>query len=250
MKKFLLFLTAALFCLAPEANAQIRQPVKWEVSTKKVKKNVYEIKADGKIRTGWHIYDLQEYVGGPNPTVFTVSGDGIEAVSPAKITSKVHREMDEVFGMEIGTCENPVTIVQRVKVKQDGLNDVNVHIEWQACNKGNCMPPDDFDVTVQVEGKGVSAADSSSKSIWALILEAILWGFLMLLTPCVFPMVPMTVSFFLKQSGTPAAGRFKALMYGLFIVLLYTVPICIIIGLTYIWITESLSCIPGTNTAL
>ena len=233
MKKFLLFLTAALFCLAPEANAQIRQPVKWEVSTKKVKKNVYEIKADGKIRTGWHIYDLQEYVGGPNPTVFTVSGDGIEAVSPAKITSKVHREMDEVFGMEIGTCENPVTIVQRVKVKQDGLNDVNVHIEWQACNKGNCMPPDDFDVTVQVEGKGVSAADSSSKSIWALILEAILWGFLMLLTPCVFPMVPMTVSFFLKQSGTPAAGRFKALMYGLFIVLLYTVPICIIIGLTW-----------------
>ena len=55
----------------------------------------------------------------------------------------------------------------------------------------------------------------------------------MLLTPCVFPMVPMTVSFFLKQSGTQAAGRFKALMYGLFIVLLYTVPICIIIGLTW-----------------
>ena len=55
----------------------------------------------------------------------------------------------------------------------------------------------------------------------------------MLLTPCVFPMVPMTVSFFLKQSGSPAAGRFKAGMYGLFIVLLYTVPICVIIGLTW-----------------
>ena len=233
MKKFLLFLTAALFCLAPEAKAQIRQPVKWEVSTKKVKKNVYEIKADGKIRTGWHIYDLQEYEGGPNPTVFTVSGEAIESVGAAKITSKVVREFDDAFGMEIGTCENPVTIVQRVKVKQDGLNDVNVHIEWQACNKGNCMPPDDFDATVQVEGKGASAADSGSKGIWGLILEAILWGFLMLLTPCVFPMVPMTVSFFLKQSGSPAAGRFKALMYGLFIVLLYTVPICIIIGLTW-----------------
>jgi thiol:disulfide interchange protein DsbD len=55
----------------------------------------------------------------------------------------------------------------------------------------------------------------------------------MLLTPCVFPMVPMTVSFFIKQSGTPAAGRFKAAMYGLFIVLLYTIPICVIIGLTW-----------------
>ena len=231
MKKFLLFLTAALFCLAPEAKAQIRQPVKWEVSAKKVKKNVYEIKADGKIRTGWHIYDLQEYEGGPNPTVFTVSGEAVESVGAAKITSKVVREFDDAFGMEIGTCENPVTIVQRVKATKDGLCDVNVHIEWQACNKGNCLPPDDFDATVQIEGS--AAADGSSKGLLGLILEAILWGFLMLLTPCVFPMVPMTVSFFLKQSGTPAAGRFKALMYGLFIVLLYTVPICVIIGLTW-----------------
>ena len=231
MKKFLLFLTAALFCLAPEAKAQIRQPVKWEVSAKKVKKNVYEIKADGKIRTGWHIYDLQEYEGGPNPTVFTVSGEAVESAGAAKITSKVVREFDDAFGMEIGTCENPVTIVQRVKATKDGLCDVNVHIEWQACNKGNCLPPDDFDATVQIEGS--AAADGSSKGLLGLILEAILWGFLMLLTPCVFPMVPMTVSFFLKQSGTPAAGRFKALMYGLFIVLLYTVPICVIIGLTW-----------------
>ena len=241
MKKFLLFLTAALFCLNPEAKAQIRQPVKWEVSAKKVKKNVYEIKADGKIRTGWHIYDLQEYEGGPNPTVFTVNGEGIEAVAPAKITSKVVREMDDVFEMEIGTCENPVTIIQRVKALQDGPCDVNVHIEWQACNKGNCLPPDEFDATVQIEGKGASSKTATVSSslpatignLWTLILEAILWGFLMLLTPCVFPMVPMTVSFFLKQSGTPAAGRFKALMYGLFIVLLYTVPICVIIGLTW-----------------
>ena len=87
----------------------------------------------------------------------------------------------------------------------------------------------------------VSAADTEapgesagSSSLWALILEAILWGFAMLLTPCVFPMVPMTISFFLKGSGSPAAGRFKAMMYGLFIVLLYTVPISAIIGITWL----------------
>ena len=56
----------------------------------------------------------------------------------------------------------------------------------------------------------------------------------MLLTPCVFPMVPMTVSFFMKGSETPAKGRFKAFMYGLFIVLLYTVPISLIIGVTWV----------------
>lgn len=71
-----------------------------------------------------------------------------------------------------------------------------------------------------------------SSSNWALILEAILWGFAMLLTPCVFPMVPMTISFFMKGSSSPAAGRFKAFMYGVFIVLLYTLPITIIILIT------------------
>ena len=75
---------------------------------------------------------------------------------------------------------------------------------------------------------------SKGKSLWGLILEAILWGFAMLLTPCVFPMVPMTVSFFVKGNENPARGKFKALMYGLFIVLLYTVPISIIIGLTWL----------------
>ena len=233
LKKTVIILSALLAFAAP-APAQMRQPVKWEVSAKKVKKNVYEIKADGKIRTGWHIYDLQEYELGPNPTVFTVSGDAIEPVDPAKITSKVVREKDETFGMEIGTCEDAVTIVQRVKVLEDGPQEAKVYIEWQACNKGNCLPPADYETTVQVEGKGTAAAaDGASKSLWGLILEAILWGFLMLLTPCVFPMVPMTVSFFLKRSGSAAKGRFNAAMYGLFIVLLYTVPICVIIGLTW-----------------
>ena len=73
-----------------------------------------------------------------------------------------------------------------------------------------------------------------SGSLWALILEAILWGFAMLLTPCVFPMVPMTVSFFMKGSENPRQGRLKAFFYGLFIILLYTVPISAIIGVTWL----------------
>jgi thiol:disulfide interchange protein DsbD len=68
-----------------------------------------------------------------------------------------------------------------------------------------------------------------SGSMWAIILEAVLWGFAALLTPCVFPMVPMTVSFFIKGADSKRRGRFRALMYGLFIVLLYTVPIAIVI---------------------
>ena len=234
MKKLLIIITLMLSWLVPGL-AAIPQPVSWKVSAQQVKKNLYEIKATASIRAGWHVYDLQEYAGGPNPTVFVVEGSSVTADGEAVITSPVKRVYEDAFGMEIGTCEGPMTIVQRVKVLQDGPSDVNVHIEWQACNDGNCLPPDEFDATVQVEGKGTSASSSAQGgSLWSLILEAILWGFLMLLTPCVFPMVPMTVSFFIKQSGTPAAGRFKAAMYGLFIVLLYTIPICVIIGLTWV----------------
>ena len=75
---------------------------------------------------------------------------------------------------------------------------------------------------------------AGSGTLWALIIEAILWGFAALLTPCVFPMVPMTVSFFMKGEGGPARGRFRAAMYGFFIVALYTLPIAAIIVITRI----------------
>ncbi|MEG2320859.1 MAG: cytochrome c biogenesis protein CcdA [Bacteroidales bacterium] len=77
-------------------------------------------------------------------------------------------------------------------------------------------------------------AEGGKKSLWGVILEAIAWGFVALLTPCVFPMVPMTVSFFLKNSGgTKTKGRFFAAFYGFSIVALYTVPIAVIILMTY-----------------
>ena len=79
-----------------------------------------------------------------------------------------------------------------------------------------------------------AASSNSNASLWSLIIEAILWGFAALVTPCVFPMVPMTVSFFMKGSGSPAAGRFKAGMYGFFIIALYTLPIAAIILITRI----------------
>ena len=74
-----------------------------------------------------------------------------------------------------------------------------------------------------------------------MILQAILWGLAALLTPCVFPMIPMTVSFFLHGSENKAAGRFKAIMYFIFIVLLYTLPIAIIIMVTWIFGGDSVT---------
>lgn len=86
------------------------------------------------------------------------------------------------------------------------------------------------DATAELDG----LYQNESKSFWAIIVEAILWGFAALLTPCVFPMVPMTVSFFMKGSGSKAKGRMMAGFYGLSIVTLYTLPIAVIIMTTYL----------------
>ena len=138
------------------------------------------------------------------------------------------------------------------------LDQIHGTLQWISCVGNDCHSPEEFEYNLypsSVGGyspSGVRPADSphqlsesvsqpdgpiqsKGKSIWGLILEAILWGLAMLLTPCVFPMVPMTISFFVKGNENRAAGKFKALMYGLFIVLLYTVPISVIIGLTWIF---------------
>lgn len=131
------------------------------------------------------------------------------------------------------------------------INHVSGTVQTTACQDGACFMPEEFDFDLAVE-KGRTAGLSDKKvrqsssslpsetperksSLAALILEAILWGFAMLLTPCVFPMVPMTVSFFIKGSEDKRKGRFRAIMYGVFIILLYTVPISIIIGATWLF---------------
>ena len=256
MKAFRLLLLSLL--LAVPAFGQPLQPVSWKAEAVQIEGNLYEIRATGTISGDWHIYDLTDYgVSGPNGTIFTVeAGDRVRLVGDPGIISEVHRGYDDVFGMEIGTCGSPVVIAQKVELLQGNPVTVPVTLEWQACNDQNCIPPDDCTLEVILPaGEGlpvVSAADPAAadgandrapgegKSIWGLILEAIAWGFVALLTPCVFPMIPMTVSFFLKQNQ-PAEGeeekkgrgKWLATVFGLSIVALYTIPIAIIILITY-----------------
>lgn len=129
-------------------------------------------------------------------------------------------------------------------------------VQWITCEGNECHSPEEWDFALEAaEAKAAPAAPDAKKAaaaseknarafeenpesgsgMLALILESILWGLAMLLTPCVFPMVPMTVSFFLKGAKNRRRGKVNAFFYGLFIVLLYTVPICLIIGLTYLF---------------
>lgn len=240
-----LFLAVLAMTMAFSAFAQMENPVSWSGKANKVDGNVYEIVLTGDITGDWHIYDLGPYEGGPIATSVTVAGEGVKVLDKPYLLTPAHRGYDELFGMEIGTCDSGVQIAQKVEVISVDAVVAKVTVEWQTCSAGSCLPPTDEEIIVKLpaaEGAVAPVAENGeklsgsktgdAKSIWAVILEAIAWGFVALLTPCVFPMVPMTVSFFLKSKD--GKGKLYASMYGFFIVALYTVPIAVIILLTYL----------------
>jgi len=209
----------------------------WKASVTGLGDGLWRITATAAIEKGWHIYDLGPYEGGPFPTVMKLEG-GEEVIAEGGITSskEPRRTFDPTFGMEIGWWENEVSLSGTVRCEVPGTV-VKVTLEWMACDAQSCKPPDEWETEVTLSesdstsGTGTSAPadDSTGGGFWGLIIEAILWGLAALLTPCVFPIIPMTVSFFLKGDYSAARNRFRALMYGFFIIALYTVPIAVII---------------------
>ncbi len=221
----LLFGSTALFAQGPAD----KPSVVWKVTSEPVSGQTYKLTFTGRIEAGKHIYGIETEEGNPTGVDYVTdltAGELVEA------SEKRDYRGEPVFF-------DKVVLTQEVTV--EGAETVEGSVYWQACTDEMCSFPEEQEFTVAlVEGAGshqTAIGDPEEESqdkggLWALIIEAILWGFAMLLTPCVFPMIPMTISFFLKGSENVHEGRFKAFMYGLFIVLLYTVPICIIIGLT------------------
>ena len=210
---------------------QASPSVLWKAVVNHSEGKNYQLVVTGQVAPNYYVHPMADpYVG---TQLQVEAGDGIV------LSSEVMEEFtpSDYKGETVVTG----TYVLRQDLQIEGSKTVTGTVTWSACSGDFCGMPEDYEFSVPVgaaSASPASAADGTQSGknagvLWGLILEAILWGFLMLLTPCVFPMVPMTVSFFLKQSGTPAKGRFNAFMYGLFIVLLYTVPICLIIGLTW-----------------
>ena len=232
----------AALVLSAAAFAQLtpKQLVTWNTHTETTEEaDVYRIVFTGKIAQGYHTYTLTDEFSATSFMDVTVSG--CELLGEPYELSTPKEEVDE-FGDPAKHYYDEIIIAQNVKVTSNNAS-ISGTIFTNSCTGGACKAEYfDFNITVDPASAATPAAsqeDTISQSkpadkghLWALILEAILWGFAMLLTPCVFPMVPMTVSFFMKGSESVAQGRFRAAMYGLFIVLLYTLPISIIIMLT------------------
>lgn len=239
--------------------AQMGEPiVKWSVSQGKTENGITEIIFSGTISSGWHTYgashkDSPVTVEFEDVKGYSLEGGLYDLLKPEKFDG------DDVFF-------DKIKVAQKIRVTEDA-SSLKGMITSSSCTDNSCGAPEDwnFEIKLRKEADAAVAAvpekaetavtaeapeisqnvteeeQRAGGSLLALILEAVLWGFAMLLTPCVFPMVPMTISFFMKGSSTPAAGRFKAFMYGLFIVLLYTVPISLIIGATYIFGGETVT---------
>ena len=256
MRKFLTILLMSLVALTAYAQEEYAT---WSATVKDNGNGNQTIIVRANIAKGWHIYDSRHVVT-PTTLKFEV-GKGVKLDGETVAISKAKEVNDEYFGT-YGEYEKEAVFEQKVIAKSGG--EVKIKIEYQACNEGQCTPPTDteLNVTLNAPTKSVAEASESAKpteevkaeevapateeatteeveptteeerSLWGVILEAIVWGFAALLTPCVFPMVPMTVSFFMKGASSPAKGRMNASLYGLFIVLLYTLPIAAIILIT------------------
>ena len=237
--KRILFTLGLLVSLAP-ALAQPITTIQWESSVQELGDNRYQVQFKGKLLPGWHTYDLHS---DDSSTVVTLEPSaGLKLVGDPFEVNASKREFDDIFQVEMGYYYDEIILGQQVELTGKG-GVLRGNINWRACEEYNCNSPEDWEFSVTIgnpeaaasaEVTESAAGGTDDKTLWGLIIEAILWGFAALVTPCVFPMVPMTVSFFMKGSGSPAAGRFKAAMFGLFIVLLYTLPIAAIILITRI----------------
>ena len=246
MKRIFLTILLLIVSFSSLFSQMIENPVYWSYDLEKTDDNIYEIVLNGSISDKkWHIYDLGPYVDGPNPTTITIEGeDNFKLVGSPYVKSEIKKSYDSIFKMEIGYCIGEPIIAQKIEVLSKKESEISVIVEWQACDNGSCLPPTDQEIKIKLpkrEGgavlKETANDDTDSSSIWGVILQAIAWGFIALLTPCVFPMVPMTVSFFLKsnqkEGSTKARGKFLASFFGISIIALYTLPIAIIIMITY-----------------
>ncbi|XMO86793.1 cytochrome c biogenesis protein CcdA [Algibacter sp. AS12] len=233
---FLFFALLTVFV----GRSQVLEPVKWSTSVEKIADTEYVLISKATIDSGWHLYSQNVPQDGPIPTTFTFddSEGQIQLVGNTS-EGKGHTVNDPVFEMTIKFFENTAIFKQKINVKGD-VSTVQAFVEFMVCDDARCLPPTEVDLefklseataatdtniaatTEKVQKEVSQAIDSSSeKGIWSIFFIAFLSGFAALLTPCVFPMIPMTVSFFTKQSKNKAVGIRNAIIYGISIIAIY-----------------------------
>ena len=243
MKKILLVITLVFPTLL---FSQIFNPVEWEFSKEDLGDGDYNLVFKATIEDNWHLYSQFVEDDGPLPTTFTFfESDNYDLVGTTTEGEPIE-EYDPNFDMVLAYFAKEATFIQKIKVlNSDAI--VEGELMFMVCDETQCLPPEYVDFSfalgaaseqsesIQVESKqgtsslnlvsaeteGSKPEKSNKRGMWGIFFIAFLSGFAALLTPCVFPMIPMTVSYFTKQSKSKAKGVSNAIIYGLSIIIIY-----------------------------
>lgn len=240
---FLLF-----FFAFAKGNAQILEPVKWTSRMEMKAGGNAVLIFDGAIEKGWHVYSQFTPQGGPLPLeiVFSNQKGNYELVGKAK-EGKTRTAFNGVFGVNETFFEGNAHIEQEIQLLNPNLKTVDVGFDFQVCReacinsskKFSIAVPSDFKMSdihavgesgpeaTKLTGTAFSREDlpapAPARSLWSIFFIAFISGFAALLTPCVFPMIPLTVSFFTKQSKNRSKGIQNVIFYGFSIIAIYVV---------------------------
>jgi len=216
MKKLLTIIA----CLVHVATfAQIDNPVHWTFAASPAGDHQVEITATARIDEGWHLYSQFLDEGGPVPTSFRfTNNEDYYLVNGVTESPAARQGYDSTFQMTILYHEKSVTFKQLITYT-DPATHITGLVHYMVCSGQKCLPPEDLNFDITVDPKMAVAGDNNS--ILSIFLAGFLGGLAAFFLPCIYPMVPLTVSFFTKRSGTRSQGIRAALIYGCSIIIIY-----------------------------
>ncbi len=250
IKRVLLFCFFA-FYFSFYSFSQILEPVKWESEIEKISDTEYNLIFKANIDKGWYIYSQNKIDpdGFAPITYFEFKNQDNNYKLVGNTTEpSVAPVYDKIFEEDVIKFKEQAQFEQKITLLNTELNQVEVFVEYQTCDNEKCIPGDftfnlsldgstieKKEVTIDERSKRLSDALNlnvtgwekyekqtvEDKSYFGIFMLGFLGGLIALLTPCVFPMIPLTVSFFTKSSGDNRKGLLNSILYGLFIFLIY-----------------------------
>ncbi|TVZ58988.1 thiol:disulfide interchange protein DsbD [Flavobacteriaceae bacterium MAR_2010_105] len=254
MKKFFLILLV-FFTSFASINAQIFDPIEWSTSVEKISDTEYILITKAVIDQGWHL-PSQELLGddvlGPIPTEFSYENNDLlfELIGTTE-EPYVEPHFDEIFQTDLKSFDDEVIFRQRVKTNAD-VDYITGYVFYSVCDDEKCLPPEEKTLIFDLKNQGTTIQEIipagasknqeelsqafnlnitgwdnfesekvEEKSSSTIFLLGFLGGLIALLTPCVFPMIPLTVSFFTKSSSNSQKGMANSILYGFFIFIIY-----------------------------
>lgn len=237
---FFIFLPVSLF-------SQMVDPVKWETQVKKLDDQTLAIFITAKLDSGWHLYSQHLSDGGPVKTSISLTQGENKPIVPTKAWIESGRSetvYDSTFKMDLTYFSGEVIFSSSIPLAKAG-SQLRASVTYMVCDSEFCLPPTEKSLPIIIENAlslplataheiallntsesagsapGNAPEEKRAKRFWIIFLTAFVGGFAALLTPCVFPMIPLTVSYFTKRSSTKAKGIGQAVTYGFSIILIY-----------------------------